>query len=379
MSTAGREVFVYLIQSTLCRFRLGGITNSRVCVAADQLDHYDAPIPEGMRACIACQLDTNETIRAFCCRDAFVRMFEAERFLAPEFAQKVVRQPWFNARDDNWLKLPIDNCASGHTLHAALHTTRIDAGSLAQSSEKVRRLSGCFGVIFDLGRHRSAWLNDDDLAVFSATFLTACGMRAPASELMLGGGQSAVYAVDAYPMPRGLVPKGADYSEKTRYVREIVGSQKAAGTSLVLFDAPKQRASAVTSRKRSAAAAALLNDTDAFGQMSTSHFTAELRSDQARSGLIDARFRQPGAACGGSSSDADEGDDPEDEDYTPKGHEHTAQAVGKQDDRGQGSNYNQVIPQLGGSDHLLPADYVSSDEEGVSVYHHGFSVHSKRK
>eukprot|EP00966_Prymnesium_polylepis_P038619 896573-Prymnesium_polylepis.1 len=63
-----------------------------------------------------------------------------------------------------------------------------------------------------------------------------------------------------------------------------------------------------------------------------------MRAEQARTGLIDARFEQPGCVLQGRA--LDEGDDSDDEEYCPE-----------------------LIPELELAHHAV--DYVSSDDEDV--------------
>jgi hypothetical protein len=360
--TAGKELFVYVIQSPICRWRLGGRFTPNMCASENQMKHFKGTVPDGYTACVACQLDTNEAIRVFCCRDAFSRMFEAERFLAPTFAQKSVRQSWFKSRDDDWLELPINGAVEEHKIHATLHTMASDT-----ASEKVRKLSGKIGLVWNLTAERAAMIRDDDLAVFGSEVLDIFGLHATASELMLF---SNVHPVDGYKIPKTLVPKSATYNERAEYVRTLV-KQRAPSTStaLTLWNPLKARDSALNSRKRSTLAAGMLNATNSAGQLSSEHFTLDLRTEQARTGLIDARFEQPGCSLRGRC--VDEGDDSADEDYNPESDQHSDDAIAEDDHDGESTGENQMIPE---PDVVHPPDYVSSDEEGDSFYRHGFSV-----
>eukprot|EP00966_Prymnesium_polylepis_P038620 896573-Prymnesium_polylepis.2 len=229
------------------------------------MDHFKGTVPQGFKACVACQLDTNEMIRTLCCRDAFSQIFDSERFLAEAFAQKTVKQSWFKCRDDDWLQLPVNNVTEGHAIHAALHT--IPSGT---ASDKVRKLSGDVGLCWNLTAERAAMINDDDLAVFKPELLKRCGITASADELML---RSNVQPVDGYKIPTGLLPKNATYNERAGYVREVVKQNPTTSTTLALFNPLKARVSALEGRKRAACAAGILNDTNSAGQLSLDHFT----------------------------------------------------------------------------------------------------------
>lgn len=358
LDTPGREVFVYLIESTMCRWRVGSRYEPNVCAHADQMQHFKGRKPDGYNACVACQLDTNEMIRTLCCRDAFSRMYESERFLAECFSQKTVKQSWLKSRDDDWLQLPVNNVCDNHTIHATIHTSASETGS-----HKVRKLSGNIGLCWNLNSQRAAVIEDDDMAVFTPELLIRCGMLATARELMH---HSSVHPVDGYRIPRGLVPSNATYNERAAYVQEVVNRQPSANTTLTLFNPLRARVSAIECRKRSTLAVGMLNDTNSAGQLSLDHFTTELRQQQALTGLIDARFQQPGSVLKGHASD--EGDDSDDEDYCPDTEQDVEQFLGEEDETDQGTSHNAVIPDVEPANH--PVDYVSSDDE--DVYQHGF-------